>query len=211
MSMFRSTLVSEGSSDQALIPAIDWLLRQHVPADLQTTWADLRDLPNPPRDLDSKLLKAAQLYPCELLCIHRDGDREGRAPRVREIRRALSQAFPEKPQPAVCVIPVRSLESWFLFDETAIRMASSNPRGREALNLPPLRSLEALAKPRERLQECVRAASGPRRRRKREMTPHQALRRIAELTRDFTPLRELPTFRAFEDELVQTLQKHGWA
>ena len=71
------TLLSEGSSDRTLIPILLWTLRQHSESVFQPQWADLRRLPNPPRSLEQRLQAALALYPCDLLFVHRDGNRSG--------------------------------------------------------------------------------------------------------------------------------------
>ena len=52
MDALRYTLLSDGSSDQALMPILTWLLReQGVYGAIQPEWADLRRLPRPPSAL----------------------------------------------------------------------------------------------------------------------------------------------------------------
>jgi len=47
MSSIRYTLLTDGSSDRALIPILNWLLRQHLlNHEIQSEWADLSRLPN---------------------------------------------------------------------------------------------------------------------------------------------------------------------
>jgi hypothetical protein len=84
-----STLVSEGSSDRALLPVLRWVLTQHSGRAFQVQWADLRRLPRPPRILIEKVSTAMELYPCDLLFVHRDADVKTHAHRVQEIRDEL--------------------------------------------------------------------------------------------------------------------------
>ena len=54
MDALRYTLLSDGSSDQALVPILTWLLRaQGIHGAIQPEWADLRRLPSafPQEDL----------------------------------------------------------------------------------------------------------------------------------------------------------------
>lgn len=134
------TLVTDGSSDDVLLPILTWLLRANgVTMALQPVWADLRRAYLPRRaTLSDKLSTALGLYPCDLLFVHRDAEREPRERRVDEIRRALVRLPPDLPQPkAVCVVPVRMQEAWLLFNETAIKHAAGNSAFRESLGLPP--------------------------------------------------------------------------
>jgi hypothetical protein len=201
------TLLSEGSSDRALIPVLLWALRRASARVFQPLWADLRWLRAPPRPLEDRVEAAVQLYPCDLLFVHRDGNRVGLRTRREEIGAALSRA---PLQPAVAVVPVRAQEAWLLFHEDAIRTAAGNPNGEETLDLPGLSSLENLLDPKRRLHEVLRAASGlgPRRRRSLRLGP--AVHRVAELIEDYSPLRVLSAFRAFERELGGVIDEHGW-
>ena len=65
MSDLRYTLLTDGSSDRVLVPLLTWLLREKsVRAAIQPQWAELRGLPNPPRDLSGRILTCIELYPC---------------------------------------------------------------------------------------------------------------------------------------------------
>lgn len=156
MSLLRFTLVSEGSADRALIPVLEWAIRQHRQVDIEPRWAELGRLLNPPKGLAERIKVALELYPCDLLFVHRDGDRVGRETRVQEIEAAFAEI--DEP-PAVCVVPVRALEAWFLFDEPAIRRAAGNPNGRSPLDLPAWKEVEGLADPKEVLWKVVREES----------------------------------------------------
>src|SRR5438067_10442591 len=135
------TLLGEGPSDRALIPILDWLFGQHLPdCAIQSAWADLGRLPQPPRLLAERISESLELYPCQVLFVHRDADREGHAARVEEVRRAAAMHLPH---PVVAVVPVRMLEAWLLCDELALRRAAGNPNGRQPLELPPANQLEA--------------------------------------------------------------------
>lgn len=155
MSRLRFTLITDGSSDKTLIPVIHWLLRQHYPDQpIDGEWADLARLPSPPENLAQKIIRGCQLHPCDILFIHRDAERALRDVRVAEIQRAVGDAqavLAESQQPLpcyyACVIPVRMLEAWLLFDIEGIRKASANPSGEIALQLPPLNRLESLPDP----------------------------------------------------------------
>ena len=212
MKELRYTLLSDGSSDVALLPALTWLLREHhVEFAIQPEWADLRRLPNPPRGLTNKIKQSLDLYPCDLLFVHRDSEREPRETRVNEIYQAVaetakSMAIP----PQVCVVPVRMQEAWLLFDESALRMAASNPNGRHPLLLPEITRLEQLPNPKNHLYELLREASGLYGRRRKQFPVHVGVRRVAEFISDFTPLRALPAFTALEVDIAKVIKEQGW-
>jgi hypothetical protein len=119
------TLLSDGSSDRALLPVLQWLLRAGSGRDFQSQWADLRRLRRPPKTLPERIQAALDLYPCDLLFVHRDAESEGWERRVEEIRQHLRVPAD---QTVVCVVPVRMQEAWFLFDERAIRLAADTER-----------------------------------------------------------------------------------
>ena len=72
------TLVTDGPSDQVLLRHLAWLVRQHLPPEVpvQPQWADLRPLRERPRGLREKIAAALDLFPCDLLFVHRDAERE---------------------------------------------------------------------------------------------------------------------------------------
>lgn len=187
--MIRFTLVSDGSADAALIPILRWLLGQHGVTAVQPQWADLSRvrLPRHP-SLADRLQKALELYPCDILFIHRDAEREPRQRRIDEIQRALARIPPVLRAPtAICVVPVRMTEAWLLFDEAAIKQAAGNRQSGERLPLPSLSTLEDIPDPKQILHHCLKQASGLRGRRLDQFPVHQRVRRVAELIADFSP------------------------
>jgi hypothetical protein len=208
MSDLHYTLVTDGSSDQVLLPLLDWLLQQHSPHIFQSQWADLRRLRRPPTKLAERIRQALDYFPCEMLFIHRDAESESMHHRLDEIRRALS-AVPAPP--AVCVVPVRMQEAWFLFDETALRQAAGNPGGRIELNLPPHKSVEQIPKPKKELHDLLKKASELTGRRLENFSAQQRVHRLAQLIEDYTPLRSLSAFQRLEGDLKAVLKKHAWA
>jgi hypothetical protein len=109
MRLLKFTLVSDGSSDIVLLPILRWLLKSlGVTRQIEGKWADLRGLPNPPRELNEKICKAVEMFPCQILFIHRDAERMRRNERACEISRAAKKAFHDHPSPPlICVGPVR--------------------------------------------------------------------------------------------------------
>lgn len=141
-------------------------------------------------------------YPAPILFVHRDAETATRQDRVDEIERALSGL---RVGQYVCVVPIKMQEAWFLFDETAIRRAAGNPNGRDPLYLPTVRDLERIDDPKNLLFEALRAASGLGPRRLARFNVRQAAHRLAELIDDYSPLRELSAFAAFESDVQVTL------
>jgi hypothetical protein len=201
------TLLSEGSSDQALLPILSFVLRERGAETVEPQWADIGRLREPPQTLPDRIRTAVDLYPCDLLFVHRDADRVGHDSRKEEITRGLDEA--EIDVASVCVVPVRMTETWLLIDEYAIRAAAGQPRGRVVLNLPQLRRLEEEAYPKAALHQALRDASELRGRRLRDFPVKQRVRRVAELIGDYGALRGLSAFRALEQEVRTALDQLG--
>ncbi|MEH2006809.1 hypothetical protein [Nostoc sp.] len=207
------TLLSDGSSDKALMPILTWLLRAHqVECAIQSNWADLRRLPKPPKKLLPRIINSLELYPCDLLFIHRDAEREPREKRITEILEALEEVVKKSVvvPPHICVIPVRMQEAWLLFDEAALRKAAGNPRGRQPLQLPDICKLEQLPDPKDILYGLLYEASELTGRRLKQFSVNQRVHRLAELIDDFSPLRALSAFQLLETEIQQVIKTQGW-
>ena len=126
-----------------------------------------------------------------------------------EIREALDAVFSTGMEriPSVCVVPRRMTEAWLLISEDVIRIAAGNPNGRMPLAMPAVNTVEELPDPKETLFALLREASGLSGRRLRNLRVHKLVHRIVELLDDFSPLRSLPAFAAFEAQLRETLQE----
>ncbi|MBD2567276.1 DUF4276 family protein [Anabaena lutea] len=206
------TLLSDGSSDKALMPILTWLLRENqVNCAIQPQWADLGRLREVPKTLSQKISKSLELYHCDLLFIHRDAEREPRQNRVIEIEKALEEVQKSVIIPVhVCVIPVRMLEAWLLFDNLRLREAADNPRGRQTLQLPNIHTVEQLSDPKEVLYQLLREASGLNGRRLDKFRVNERIHRLADLIDDFSPLRALSAFQELEAEIQQVVEIQGW-
>ena len=209
MTVLRSTLLSDGSSDRALIPILNWLLQSKV-TQLSlpgTQWADFGYRRIKPQNLAERVRCAAEDYPCDLLFVHRDAEGQNQDDRRNEILRAVREAGINPP--AICVIPVRMTEAWLLLDEEAIRLASGNPRGRRPLDLPARVSIERVVDPKEVLFQALRIASEQTGRRLSNLRVEERRHRVAELM-DYVLLRRLPAFQNLEVELNAALRARGW-
>lgn len=211
MPEIRYTLLADGTSDRALLPHLTWLLRQRLPEyAIQAEFAEMGRLPRPPKGQTERIRTALELYPCDLLFVHRDAEREPRQVRVTEIRDTVVEAALPAIPPVVCVVPVRMQEAWLLFDEAAIRRAAGNPRGRQPISLPALSSVEDHPDPKQELHELLKSASGWGSHRLSRFSPHKAATLVSEYTDDFSPLRAVPAFRALESDIDQEVHRQGW-
>lgn len=205
----RYTLVSDGQSDRALLPIIDWVL-QSVPAVAQRGFAGQHAASTVLRrasGLRGKIDRALHYYPCDLLFVHRDteaSDEKIWQHRCAEIERAMQGLA----TPYVCVVPMRMTEAWLLIDADAIRRAAGNSHSQDPLALPPLRRLEQESDPKALLHELLIAASEKQGRRlgqfKQDLSSRHA--RVAEFITDFSPLRNLSAFLAFEAQTMQAIK-----
>lgn len=195
------TLLGEGATDKRLVHPIDWAIRQIAPdLSFRGQWADHRVIAPTRHGLNARVASAVEEYPCDLLFVHRDADSTDPAPRRAEIDEAATE------EPAtVPVIPIRMLEAWFLFDESAIRSGAGKPRGRAELNLPSVVEAERMADPKSVLRDSVRAAAEVTGRRLRRFNDSEKADRVAELVTDFSPLRAGVGFPAFEHDLAAVL------
>ena len=146
----RYTLVADGTSDRALMPLLRWTLRRlGTPLLLSGEWADPRRLSNRPHGLLERLQHALALYPCDLLFVHRDAEKQNPELRHCEFQAALNDL--QTPPPAICVVSVRMTEAWLLTNEAAIRRAADNPYGGVDLSLPSPKQLDSLPDPKQTL------------------------------------------------------------
>lgn len=212
MSELRFTLVSDGKTDRALIPHLTWLLRTHgVEQAIQSEWADLWRLPVKPQGLAEKIIKSLELYPCDLLFVHRDAEREPFESRIAEIQNAVEETRQIRVVPPIVhVVPVRMHEAWLLFDEAAIRRAAGNPNGRQQLNLPSPNRIESLADPKGTLYDSLRRASGLSGRRLAHLPVRIFATQVSAYIEDFSLLRALPSFNSLEAEIEQVISQQDW-
>ena len=203
MKTLRFTLVAEGTSDRVLIPILRWmLLRNHLGFEWMGQSADLHELPKPPRTLPQKIATAAELFPADVIFIHRDSDRESPSNRRREISDAI-QSLPTGPaRHWVPVIPVRMTEAWLLVSESALRGASGNPNGRNPLQLPPWRDLETIPDPKMVLQDLLVEASGLFGRRRKKFNFPAQRARIPDFLENWETLLSLPSAKQLYDDIA---------
>ena len=137
------TLLSDGSSDRRLIPVLSWLLHQSCPSiAIQVGWADLSRLRRPQTSLRARIKLSLDLYPCDILFIHRDAENQSADHQREEIAHAIRDLEENSIHPpAICVIAIRMQEAWLLIDECVIRKAACNQHGSVPITLPRLSDL----------------------------------------------------------------------
>ena len=205
MSGVSYTLLADGSSDRALMHAIDWVLRHCGQRIERRVLADLRSLRPKPVSLAERIGEAARLFPCDVLFVHRDAEAKDARPRHDELEAAVTEAALK--QPWVAVIPIRMTEAWLLHDESAIRQASGNPSGTVALNLPSPAKVESVTDPKDVLSTALLYAADLNRRRRQQAKAKFGVRRqrVAELIEDYRPLLAAPAFAEFVGDVERFL------
>lgn len=211
MQQLRYTLMADGSSDRALLPILTWLLRQscgQIP--IQPEFADLRRLPRPPEELSERINRSVELYPCDLLFVHRDAESASIEEREAEIRKALEESSVEDSVRVVCVVPVRMQEAWLLIDEAALRRAAGNPNGTQPLAMPDVQRLEELTDPKQLIRELLSQASGLQGRRLKRFNWRSSAHRVAEIIDDFSILYRLAAFQRLAAAVEQVATAEEW-
>jgi len=200
----RYTLLADGSSDRMLIQVVNWAIRRGGLRVEHASWAALGLVRPQPKSHAERARMAIELFPCDVLFLHRDAEKGSFERRLAEVGSAVADLEGHH----VAVIPVRMTEAWFLFNERAIRRASGNPNGRVQLNLPRTNQVETIPDPKETLFEALLAATetSGRRREKRKQEQGIMRARVAELIDDFSPLEGVPAFDQFLKELDQVIQ-----
>lgn len=206
MATLRYTLLADGSSDTALMPILTWALKENgIQIAIHPLYADRRALIGA-STLENRIRRTIRYFPCDVLFIHRDAEKEPIEKRLEEIRDAMKATGIRVP--FICVIPVRMQEAWLILDEKAIRKAAGNPNGRHPLPLQETKRIESIPDPKALLHDTLKAASGLSGRRLDKFNFRQAACRISGFIDDFSPLRNLMAFKIFEKELKRVVYEH---
>lgn len=146
-----------------------------------------------------RIRAALELYPCDLLFVHRDAEAQKAEFREAEIRRWVDGILMHPP--LICVVPVRMTEAWLLTSESTIRSAVGNPHGTAPLNLPPLHRVESIVDAKAVLDGALEAAKSLGTRRRRRFQPEQYRHKVADYVSDFRDLRKLKSFAHLESQV----------
>lgn len=195
------TLMTDGTSDRVLLPLITWSLKRQGLDTVDGQWADFGRIPIQGAKAE-KFLAAVDLYPCDVLFVHRDTENASPGLRRDEIREAL-RATAIKHIP---VVPVRMTEAWFLIDENAIRAAAGNPNGTMALNLPHRARLENLPDPKRVLYEALSTASGLGSARRLRFPLNQRVHAIPNYIDDYSGPDAMTSFQELQRDIRNFLE-----
>jgi hypothetical protein len=199
MDSLKVTLLCDGSSDRVIIPIAEKLLDQYCRIGFEFEYA--KNLPVKSKTLKQRIHASLELYPCDLLIIHRDA--EGQAALRRQ---EIDSAVIDIGHPYVVAMPIKMTEAWLLCDHQAIRHAAGNPRGTMKLDIPLVGKIESCDAKKVLLNALKGAASGLAKNRLQKFHPEQHRHLIAEQLNNFTALRSLTSFDDFEKEIIAYCQ-----
>jgi len=209
MKELKYTLIADGSSDKTLLKIIKWSLDNLYPTlPNEGSFADFRILPTPPKRLDEKVKVANLYYPFDVVFIHRDAETTN--PKIIEQRykEIFNELDDELYPKIVCVIPIKMMETWLMIDPYAIKTAAGNRNYEGKIELPSLKNLEKENQPKVTLHELLRMASGLKSRNLKKFNPDKAVHLVAENIEDFSSLRNLVAFKAFETDLKRVVDNY---
>lgn len=209
MKELKYTLIADGRSDMTLLKIIKWSLDDLYPMlPNDGCYADFKYLKEPPRKLKDKVLAAKQYYPFDILFIHRDAE-SVHARMIIQRTQEINIELPEDDKDRIiCIIPVKKMETWLLIDEDAIKKAAHNRNYKGSINLPLIRTLEKESQPKDLLHTLLKETSGLKGRNLNKFNTERKVHLVAEYIEDFSPLRNLFAFQAFEAELKRAVDRY---
>lgn len=150
MTTVRAALLCDGKSDRDLSSVVERVAAALGYA-LVVEVVDF-SIVRPGLSLTKRLQSLPELVASPaVFLIHRDAEAMSPVARITEISDAMKMS--QVALPHVPVVPVTMTEAWLLCDETAIRDASGNPKGRRPLHLP--KNPEAISDPKETLKTLI--------------------------------------------------------
>ena len=183
----RYILWAEGSSDAGLREVLNWLLAQNHVDVSESITVGHGDYPTV-----EELLEVEWAH---LLFLHKDADsnkeEHGQGPKTRrkQIEKNIKENFP----PTVCVVPVQETEAWLLV-QTEL----------------PLASIEAQARPKEKLKAILEEKQGAPMNFK-EFSRQRTLlwAQLVQNTEALQRLKRLPAFQQFVTDTTEVIQRYG--
>ena len=204
--MISYLFLSEGTSDQSIIPLINKIILNNYNVTINTIIPNFNSVRPRPSGLTLKIKAVQKLYESiDFLVIHRDADSVGRDHRMNEIKSAIASVSPSFD--FVAMIPVRMTEAWLLVDQAAIIHAMERPTYNKKIIFPPIKKIEKLAYPKNLLLQIVQEIADLPKRRKNELNFPRIRKNIGEHISNYTILKILPAFALFEADLLSVLDK----
>lgn len=209
MKELKYTLIADGSSDMSLLKIIKWSLDDLYPKlPNDGSFADFRNVKEPPKRLKDKVSKAKLYYPFDILFVHRDAESTSVRMIAQRSQEILDELLEQDFDKTICIVPIKMMETWLLIDKEAIKKAAGNRNYSGSINLPQLRILEKENQPKDLLHSLLREASGKRGRNLKKFNIDKSVHLVAENIEDFSPLRNLDAFKVFEEELKRVVGRY---
>jgi hypothetical protein len=184
---------------------IKWAIRNIKPnLAVNGQFAELGNQRNPPKELYHRINAAYEYYPCDVLFIHRDAEKESLEMRVSEIEDHMRKSTAKIP--VIFVIPVRMMETWLLINGDAIKKAAGNRKFSGDLDIPSIGNLETIPDPKRLLHDLIYTASEKKGRAKSKLNVHKAVHLVSDNIADFSPLLNVPAFVNFYNSLAKFLK-----
>lgn len=184
-------IVADGGTDRLLIPVIQWAIHRLDP-DVEILEPEFRKRRGTVEESIGACSSGAMI-----IFVHRDSENVSLQERLREFKNVT------RPN-VVPVVPVQMSEAWILFDGQAVAKAAGSRAG--AVPVPRITEIESIGNPKGRLDELLFLAAGtPAGRRGRNFRRSITQRRVsvAEYIMDYSPLEDVPAFRAFQESLAE--------
>ncbi len=207
----------EGSTDETFLPPVIRRVTLEVLAKYHRAdaWSDIIIIPIKPQKHGSqaqKILAAAtEARGYHLLIIHADADGP-MATQARENQfdpglELVKQANNDACQDLLPIIPIQEIEAWLLVDKEALLKELETNKSASELGIPPIRQIESIAQPKERLESIIRLVNQSRSRRHpiRRGDLYEPLGKAVRLER----LTGLSAYRQFIADLTEALTNLG--
>lgn len=158
--------------------------------------------------------KGVENYGISILCVHRDADDADTKNVINYSFSPLFEEMAELDETEYCkiiipVIPVRMMEAWMLADTQLLKgfINASRMQDRE---LGIEREPEKYADPKAVIEDAIRKANAGKTKRKRDMIGIAELYEQIGKSIDLERLRQLNSFRTFEDSIRTALRQLGY-
>lgn len=165
-------LYFEGSTDESFLSSVIRRITTEilVKYDRGDVWSDIILIPVKPQkngSQEQKILAAAtEACGYHLLIVHADADAPTSVkahkmlfdPGLKLVRQAGESAC----QDLLPIIPIQEMEAWLLTDKSALLKELGTNKSASELGIPPLRQIESIAQPKERLEHIVRLVNQSR-------------------------------------------------
>lgn len=209
MEDLKYVLITDGSSDRIFQSIIDWTIDQHYPQlPKKGHWVDLRTIPCKTDKISEKIEWALKLYPADIIFYHRDAETTDILA-LKQRKNEIQNGIKDKDiiHRTICIVPIKMMETWLLFDAEAIKKAAGNRNYKGVLKLPRIQHLEQEKQPKKLLYGLLKSASGLKGRNLEKFNPGYATHLVADNISDFSPLRQLKAFEEFECDLTTVIDR----